>query len=61
MYDLSGLQLGEIKSVIMEDWKYLSEQYPNFTNSSNYIKHLGKPLVTIWGVGFNDNRKYTLK
>lgn len=44
----------------MEDWKFLSQQYPNFTSSSNYIKHKGKPLLSIWGVGFNDNRKYSL-
>ena len=43
----------------MEDFKYLRNTY-NFTNSPSYIKHKGKPLVTIWGVGFNDNRKYAL-
>lgn len=44
----------------MEDWKYLNTQYPNFRNDPSYIKHKGKPLITIWGVGFNDNRKYSL-
>ena len=44
----------------MEDWKYLNTQYPNFRNDPSYIKHKGKPWITIWGVGFNDNRKYSL-
>lgn len=60
MYDLSGMGPGELKTIIMQDWKYLNTQYANFRNDASYIKHKGKPLITIWGVGFNDNRKYTL-
>ncbi len=43
----------------MEDFKYLKNTY-HFTDSPFYVHHKGKPLVTIWGVGFNDNRKYSL-
>ena len=60
MYDLSGLALGEIKSVIMRDWKDLNQMY-NFTSDPSYIIHKGKPLVSLWGLGFGDNRKYTLE
>ena len=59
MYDLSGLEAGEIKSVIMRDWEDLN-QIKDFTKDPSYIRHEGKPLVAIWGIGFNDNRKYTL-
>lgn len=55
MYDLTGINPGEIKSVI-EDWKRLQEQF-QFTNaktSSAYLRHRGKPLVALWGLGFND-------
>ena len=61
MYDLSGLRLGEIETVIMRDWSDLSKEYANFTQDSTYVKHKGKPLVTVWGIGFNDNRQYTLE
>ena len=60
MYDLSGLQQGEIKSVIMRDWDDLNK-IKDFTKDSSYIKHKGKPLVALWGIGFNDHRKYTLE
>ncbi len=62
MYDLSGITAGE-ESILTEDWKKLVEQY-NLKNDScpgNYLHHNGKPLVVVWGAGFNDNRKYGLK
>ena len=57
MYDLSGLKAsGEDCSSIIEDWKYLVDSL-NVTNQKGvktYLHHHGKPLVTIWGVGFPD-------
>ncbi len=60
MYDLSGLDLGEIRSVVMEDWKYLVDQ-KIIGGDPAYQRHNGRPLVAVWGVGFGDGRKYTLK
>ncbi len=58
MYDLSGLGSNRIQSV-MKDWRTLrSEQ--RVTESTAYLQHRGKPLVAVWGIGFNDNRRYTL-
>lgn len=57
MYDLSGLKAsGEDCSVIIEDWKYLVDQLKvtNQPGQQTYLQHNGKPLVTIWGVGFPD-------
>ena len=62
MYDLSGIAAGE-ETLLMEDWKKLVEQYQlkNENRLDNYLCHNGKPLVVVWGAGFNDNRKYGLK
>jgi hypothetical protein len=62
MYDLSGMQPKDYQTVI-DDWKALVRQY-HFNDKSvyeNYLFHRKKPLVAIWGAGFNDKRKYGLK
>jgi hypothetical protein len=59
MYDLSGLQRGELESVVAEDWKRLADRM-EITKDPSYQHHNGKPVVTIWGVGFDENRPYTL-
>lgn len=63
MYDLSGLQRsGEDCSVLIDDWKYLvdSLHVTNQKGIQTYVFHNGKPLVTIWGVGFPD-RPYNIR
>ncbi len=60
MYDLSGLRPnGEDCSAVIEDWKKLVDDM-KVTNSENYLYHNGKPLVTIWGLGFPD-RPYNIR
>lgn len=58
MYDLSGMQANQM-SLVMNDWKTLIDKQ-KITKDSAYIYHNGKPVVAIWGIGFNDSRKYTL-
>ncbi len=63
MYDLSGLKSsGEDCSSVIEDWKYLvdSLKVTNQEGTKTYLHHHGKPLVTIWGVGFPD-RAYNIR
>lgn len=63
MYDLSGLKgSGEDCSSIIEDWKYLvdSLKVTNQEGAQTYLYHHGKPLVTIWGIGFPD-RPYNIR
>ena len=62
MYDLSGMNAEDYQKVI-DDWKYLVAKYDllGMNKPSAYLSHRGKPLVAIWGIGFNDNRKYGLK
>ncbi|MCC9602513.1 glycoside hydrolase family 71/99-like protein [Stieleria sp. JC731] len=57
MYDLSGLGAGDVKRVA-EDWKRLQTE-ENISADAGYLHHEGKPLVSIWGIGFSDNRPYS--
>lgn len=58
MYDLSGIK-SEETTLLMKDWKNLSGNM-RITSRKTYLHHNGKPLVAVWGAGFNDNRKYSL-
>lgn len=62
MYDLSGMKSGE-ENLILTDIDELSRIYSLKDHDKNpsYLYHNGKPLVTVWGVGFNDKRQYGLK
>jgi glycoprotein endo-alpha-1,2-mannosidase len=59
MYDLSGAGPG-CDSLVIKDWKHLidSMKLTNRGNNQTWLYHNGKPLVAVWGVGFNDHRRY---
>jgi len=61
MYDLSGLKQGQMPQVI-EDWKLLIDRMrlTRDANDRSYLYHKGMPVVGVWGIGFSDDRKYTL-
>jgi hypothetical protein len=59
MYDLSGLGPNRIEEVI-DDWRALRRRM-HLTEDPAYLRHRGRPLVSVWGVGFNDGRRYTLE
>ena len=59
MYDLSGLGPGDIARYVIEDWKLLIDKM-QITRDKAYLHHKGRPVVGVWGVGFNDNRRYSL-
>ena len=62
MYDLSGMEAKDY-TVVIEDWKKLIDEYRLNRKDvyENYLYHNNKPLVAIWGAGFNDDRKYGLR
>jgi hypothetical protein len=62
MYDLSGMRPGD-EEVLLKDMDELTAKYNLFSSKvcPTYLHHNGKPLVTVWGVGFNDGRAYGLK
>ena len=59
MYDLSGLGAGKMEEV-MEDWRNLRTRM-KLCDDPAYLHHKGRPVVTVWGIGFNDKRAYTLE
>jgi hypothetical protein len=61
MYDLSGVKAGQMARV-MDDWKSLVDGMKLTRDPADkaYLHHHGKPVVAVWGVGFNDHRSYTL-
>ncbi len=58
MYDLSGLGTNSIGKV-ERDWSELDVD-GNLTRDGRYLRHRGRPLVAVWGVGFSDGRRYTV-
>jgi len=57
-YDLSGLQAGQIDGVIA-DWQDLRRRM-RLCDDPAYLHHAGRPVVEVWGIGFNDGRQYSL-
>lgn len=59
MYDLSGMPANGVE-VLVNDIRQLAVEHSLFNHSDNpsYLYHNGKPLVTVWGLGFNDHRRY---
>jgi len=55
MYDLSSTLTGpELKQRVIDDWTYLVDAF-NITQDpadTAYLHHNGKPVVAIWGLGF---------
>ncbi|MHB1001498.1 MAG: glycoside hydrolase family 71/99-like protein [Armatimonadota bacterium] len=57
MYDLSGLTPDHVED-IKKDWRNLVDRM-ELTKSKAYQHHNGKPVIGLWGLGFNDKRAYT--
>jgi hypothetical protein len=55
MYDVSGYSTNNnaMFNELTNDWAYLVN-VQHVTNSPAYLHHRGKPIVAIWGFGFND-------
>ncbi len=53
MYDISGMG-SDFGTRLQNDWTNTIKNTMNLTSSSAYAKQNGKPVVCIWGMGFND-------
>jgi len=62
MYDLSGMKPEDV-DVLINDWKKLIKMFDLETPGkyANYLTDNGKPVVAVWGVGFDDHRRYGLE
>lgn len=62
MYDLSGMRPGD-EQMLLKDIGDIAKRHflKDHAKNPSYLYHNGKPLVTVWGVGFNDHRQYGLK
>lgn len=62
MYDLSGMPSNGV-DILLRDIQEVAREHSLFSHKDNpsYLYHNGKPLVTVWGLGFNDHRKYGVK
>ena len=60
MYDLSGSNSADM-DFVAKDWEELQKTFSLFDTKKNptFLRHNGRPLLAIWGVGFNDSRRYT--
>lgn len=54
MYDLSGMDGKQVQDRVVKDWQGLVDR--GITNDPNYLHHQGKPVLSIWGVGFGGRR-----
>jgi hypothetical protein len=52
MYDISGHPTNTLVSALTNDWLYLVNTL-QITNSPQYLRHNGKPVVAVWGFGFS--------
>jgi len=61
MYDLSGSSPADMQ-ILINDWNEIQKTFSLFDSAKNptYLRHNKKPLLAIWGVGFNDGRKYLI-
>jgi hypothetical protein len=53
MYDISGHPAATLVRDVERDWMYVVDQL-RLTGSERYLRHRGRPLVAIWGLGFRD-------
>jgi hypothetical protein len=56
MYDITGSNEDTFVQDLKDDWAHLVDDDPlKITTSPSYLKHKGKPLLAIWGLGFKTN------
>lgn len=52
-YDITGGNASNFAQNVQTDWNYMVNTL-KVTAHPNYLKHNGKPVVSVWGMGLND-------
>jgi hypothetical protein len=52
-YDVSGARSENFFKIMSEDWQYLVHEL-KLTEEPGYLHHKGKPVLSVWGMGFLD-------
>lgn len=52
-YDVSGAAPAEVVSLIQSDWQHLQQTF-DLSSSAAYLKEDGRPILQLWGFGFED-------
>ena len=52
-YDLSGAHPDLVFQQLQSDWEYISDEL-KLPSSTAYLRLNGKPVVSLWGLGFGD-------
>lgn len=53
-YDISGVSDADIYNKLTGHWTYVCSTF-DIKNHPRYLYHNGKPVVVLWGFGFNDS------
>ena len=53
MYDISGHSRETVVQAVERDWAHLVDTL-RITDSPQYLRHHGRPVLAIWGLGFRD-------
>jgi uncharacterized protein (TIGR03437 family) len=54
-YDISGAAPSTVLATLQDDWRYLVDTL-QVAAHPGYLRHQGKPVVGVWGIGLNDDR-----
>lgn len=55
-YDVSGAQEDTFWDIMRKDWEYLVGEL-KITSHPGYLHHHGKPVLSVWGIGYNEDRR----
>jgi hypothetical protein len=53
MYDITGQPRETVVEAVERDWAYLVDTL-RITESPQYLRHHGRPVLALWGLGFRD-------
>ncbi len=53
MYDLTGTNRSNMVKIVKQDWNRVLDKTLQVSESNQYARSQGKPVIGLWGLGFN--------